>query len=146
MKKFLMMAALMVATLTVSAQEYNWAAGLRSHGYKGAVLTAKKYLDKNAIEFGVATNLASYVHVEADYLWQQPVIGEGFTLYYGAGAKVGLGDNSLTLGAEAVVGLEYQIPNVPLAVSVDYRPGLGLLPELPDPDFVNFGVGLKYCF
>ena len=38
MKKFLMMAALMVATLTVSAQDYNWAIGVLVGGFRGFTL------------------------------------------------------------------------------------------------------------
>ena len=142
-----MMAALMVATLTVSAQDYNWAVGLRSYDlhFNGAVATAKKNNDKTAIEAGLAFG-KGYFYVEGVYLWQQPVIADGFTLYYGAGANLGV-SGGFAIKAEAVVGLEYQIPiSVPLAVSLDYRPSLGFLPEFPEGDFYGLSVGLKYCF
>lgn len=144
MKKFLMMAALMVATLTVSAQDYNWAVGVRGGGFSG--ITAKKNLDKNALEFGASFGVGNYLMVDGVYEWQEPVIAEGFHLYYGGGAYVGLAGNAFWLGAEAVVGLEYRIPiNVPLAVSLDYRPGLNIIPGLGFNAF-NFGFGIKYCF
>ena len=54
--------------------------------------------------------------------------------------------NNFCLGAEGVIGLEYQLPiNFPLAISLDYRPALNVLPGL-NPNFVNFGFGIKYCF
>ena len=143
MKKFLMMAALLVATLTVSAQEYNWAVGVRGGGFSG--LTAKKYLGENSIEAGLSFN-ADFVNVEATYQWQQPVITDGFQLYYGGGAYLGLAEQYLGLGAEGVVGLEYQIPNVPLALSFDYRPTFNVLGGFGYSNFVNFGFGVKYCF
>ena len=143
MKKFLMMAALLVATLTVSAQEYNWAVGVRGGGFSG--LTAKKYLGENSIEAGLSFN-ADFVNVEAAYQWQQPVITDGFQLYYGGGAYLGLAAQYLGLGAEGVVGLEYQIPNVPLALSFDYRPTFNVLGGFGYSNFVNFGFGVKYCF
>ena len=141
MKKLLVMAALMVATLTVSAQEYNWAVGLRGGGFSG--LTAKKNMGSNAIEAGLLWG--SGLNVEATYQWQQPVIGEGFHLYYGAGAFLGLG-SGISLAAEGVVGLEYRLPiDFPLAISLDYRPALWVVPAVL-PYFGNFAFGVKYCF
>ena len=143
MKKFLVMAALMVATLSVSAQDYNWAVGVRGGLFNG--LTAKKNMGSNAIEAGVAL-YSSSISIDATYQWQEPVIGEGFHLYYGAGAYGNIADEYFGLGAEAVVGLEYRIPiNFPLAVSLDYRPAINLIGGV-HPVLVNFGLGLKYCF
>lgn len=143
MKKFLAIAALLVATLTVSAQEYNWAAGLRLGGFNG--LTLKKNMDKNALEFGASWGIGNYLTVDGVYEWQQPVIADGFTLYYGAGAYLGLAGQAFFLGAEGVVGLEYQLPEFPMAFSLDYRPGLNIMPGLGF-NAINFGLGVKYCF
>lgn len=144
MKKFLMMAALMVATLTVSAQDYNWAAGLRFGNLQG--LAGKMCMGDNAIEVGLATDLNHYVRIDAVYERQEPVIGEGFHLYYGGGAYTNLANHYFGLGAEAVVGLEYRIPiNFPLAVSLDYRPLLNVIGGF-EADLVNFSLGVKYCF
>ena len=148
MKKLMAIAALLVATLTVSAQDYKWAAGLRTYSldFDGAVATAKLNNGGTAMEAGLAVG-DGYLLVDGAYLWQQPVIADGFTLYYGAGAVVGSFAKSLSLAAEAVVGLEYQIPiEVPLAVSVDYRPSINVIPSFPDPSFGGLSVGLKYCF
>ena len=149
MKKFLMMAALLVATLTISAQDYEWAVGLRSYGISGAALTGKKNMGSNAIEASIAgafTKDSKFVAIDAAYEWQEPVITDGFHLYYGAGAYVNLAKGYFGLGAEAVVGLEYRIPiNFPLAVSLDYRPALNLIGGVA-ADFWNFGFGVKYCF
>ena len=144
MKKYLMMAALLVATLTVSAQDYNWAAGLRFGNLQG--IAGKVQLDGNAIEVGLATDLSDYLRLDAVYEFQQPVIGEGFHFYYGGGAYTQLGDQYFGLGAEAVAGLEYRIPiDFPLAVSLDYRPLINLVGGF-GADLVNFSFGVKYCF
>ena len=143
MKKFLVMAALMVATLSVSAQDYNWAVGVRGGLFNG--LTVKKTLGSNAVEAGVAL-YSSAIRIDATYQWQEPVIADGFHLYYGAGAYTSLANSYFGLGAEGVVGLEYRIPiNFPLAVSLDYRPAINVLGGFGF-NFVNFGLGLKYCF
>ena len=143
MKKFFAIAALLVATLTVSAQDYNWAIGLRGGGFSG--LTAKQNMGGTAIEAGLSLYNGGFA-IDGVYEWQEPVIAEGFHLYYGAGAYLGLFANSFCLGAEAVVGLEYRIPiNFPLAVSLDYRPGINLLGGVHFWGG-NFGLGVKYCF
>lgn len=143
MKKFFAIAALMVATLTVSAQEYNWAVGVRGGALSG--LTVKNNLGENAIEAGISLN-EYFTNIEATYQWQQPVIAEGFNLYYGVGAYVGLAQQYLGVGAEGVVGLEYKIPEVPLAISLDYRPTFNILGGFGYSNFYNFGLGVKYCF
>ena len=81
MKKFLMMATLLVAALTVSAQEYNWAIGVRGGALSG--LTAKHNLGENAVEAGLSLS-TNTINVDATYQWQQPIIADGFHLYYGA--------------------------------------------------------------
>ena len=143
MKKFLVMAALMVAALSVSAQDYNWAVGVRGGLFNG--ITAKKTLGENALEAGVAL-YSQAVSIDVVYEWQEPVIGEGFHLYYGAGAYANIWGGYFGLGAEGVVGLEYRIPiDFPLAVSLDYRPLLCIIGDFR-ADFVNFSFGVKYCF
>ena len=137
------MAALLASTLAVSAQEYNWAVGVRAGGFNG--LTVKQNKGANALEFGASWDMANYLNVDAVYLWQQPVITDGFTLYYGAGPYVGLWDNAFALGAEGVIGLEYQIPEAPIALSLDYRPAINVIPTVV-PNFINFGFGIKFCF
>jgi hypothetical protein len=144
MKKFMVMAALMVATLAVSAQDYNWAIGVRGGAFSG--LTVKKNNDSSALEFGASWGLGNYLTVDGVYEWQQPVITDGFNLYYGVGAFLGAFEKAFAVGAEAVVGLEYKIANVPLAFSLDYRPAIDVLHLNNMSGFYNFGFGIKYCF
>ena len=138
-----MMAALLVATLTVSAQDYNWAVGLRGGLFSG--LTAKQNNGDTALEAGLSFGSGS-INIDGAYLWQKPVIGEGFHLYYGGGANLGLGNGYFGLGAQGVVGLEYRLPiDFPLAVSLDCRPYLNVIPAV-DFNLLNFSFGVKYCF
>lgn len=147
MKKFLMMAALLVTTLAVSAQDYNWAVGVRGGALSG--LTAKKNLGDNAMEAGLSLS-AHTMNVDATYQWQQPIIADGFHLYYGVGAYAGLytfeNVGELILGAEGVVGLEYRIPGAPIAFSLDYRPTFNILGGFGYSNFYNFGLGVKFYF
>lgn len=145
MKKFLVMVTLLVATLTVSAQEYNWAVGLRGGGFSG--LTAKQNMGANAIEAGLSLYSGGFA-IDGVYEWQEPVIGDGFHIYYGAGAYAQIAGSFFGLGLEGVLGLEYRLPiNFPLAISLDYRPGINVLGDAGVRFWGgNFGLGVKYCF
>ena len=78
-------------------------------------------------------------------------MGSGFTLYYGVGAGLGAwngdgdGDMAFGLDIEGIVGVEWKIPSVPLALSLDYRPAFEILPTT---GFYakGFAFGVKYLF
>ena len=148
MKKFFMVAVLLVSALAVNAQDYNWAIGVRGGGANGG-LTIKNNMGANALEFGLDLGWENYGRLQALYEWQTPVITDGFNLYYGVGAYVGaynLKESArIGVGAEAVVGLEYKIPSVPIAFSLDYRPSVSVLPEFGF-GYGDFGFGIKFCF
>ena len=159
MKKLFLIAALCLAGIAASAQDYNWALGVRGGGNDSG-LTLKHILsDYNAIEltgnFQYANdNMARGFALSALYEWNAPIITDGFLFYYGLGPHIGSAtmtkegsDNygMLILGATGVVGLEYKIYSAPIAFSLDYRPYVNLLPQ-PRIFFSNIGLGIKVCF
>ncbi|NVK84110.1 MAG: outer membrane insertion C- signal [Cytophagia bacterium] len=70
--------------------------------------------------------------------------GETFFWYVGAGPFLGIGDD-FTLGAAGEIGVEYHFPSIPLAIGLDWRPGLRII---DDTDFSvdGFGLNLRYVF
>ena len=80
--------------------------------------------------------------------------------YYGFGAHIGgigngtyrrfngdnqvYANNHILLGADGVIGLEYKIPEAPIAVSLDLNPRI----ELATGPFMDIapGLGIKYTF
>lgn len=149
MKKFLMVAVMLVSAMAVSAQDYNWAIGVRGGG-ESAGLTVKKGMGGNALDFTANWGLgdASYLCVQGLYEWQYDLVSD-LDWYWGVGAHVGMwdfaNDGGLWLGVDAVIGLEYKFPSLPLAISVDYRPGFNVLPDT-NVGWGNWGFGLKFCF
>ena len=149
MKKFMFMAFVAVLAIlplsNVKAQ--NWGVGLVG-GFDYGV-QVKKYMGGNNLDF--RGHLHNYgFQVAGLYEWNYD-LGNNFTLYYGAGAGLGTWkhtpkhDMDFGLDIEAIVGVEWQIPGVPLALSLDYRPAFEILPE---PDFYakGFAFGIKYLF
>ena len=64
--------------------------------------------------------------------------------YYGVGAGIQI-DDELYIGALGNLGIEYNIKEAPFQISLDWRPGLGLIPETKFHG-INFGFGIRYKF
>jgi hypothetical protein len=150
---------------TSKAQEYrpNYqiAAGLKFGGYENGV-SGKFFMDKNTSLEAIAGLRSPHgLVITGLYELNQQAFGvEGFRFYYGFGAHIGAvgagyyqrfnGDNELytsnhiLFGADGVIGLEYVIPQTPIAVSLDLNPRI----ELATGPFFDIapGLGVKYCF
>lgn len=158
MKKTILLLVLCLAALSARAQDYSWAFGVRGGGNDAGITLKHILSDGNAMEL---TGTYQYARdrmvrstvLSALYEWNQPIISDGFLLYYGFGAHVGgatmVKDDSyygsLALGAVGVVGMEYKLYSAPIAFSLDYRPFLNILPQ-PRLFFGNVGLGIKVCF
>lgn len=161
----LLSAAFLFVGQTSKAQDYNpnytYAAGLKFGGYENGV-AGKWFMDKT-------TSLEAFVGLRSPHglvitglyeLNTQIADIQGFRFYYGAGAHIGAvgagyykrfnGDNQLytsnhiLLGIDGIIGLEYVIPQTPIAVSLDLNPRV----EIATGPFVDVapGLGIKYCF
>jgi hypothetical protein len=130
----------------------------------GISLTAKHFIsDKGALEAVIQyrhhSGIGSEFNFTGLYEYHGKIAGaSGLRWYAGGGAYAGyfsfdddglgdLGDGSsnFTFGVAGVVGLEYKIKGVPLAISADWQPiyiingNSGLATD-------NGGIGLKYTF
>ena len=76
-------------------------------------------------------------------------IDNGFNWYVGAGAGVGAydaGDYDGTFGLVAGdIGIEYNF-DIPLLISLDFRPEIGFNNDFNDDLDLDFGLGLRYQF
>lgn len=148
MKKIIL-TLLFAATFAVAgAQDYNWAVGIRGGG-RATGITAKYSIDgANALE-GILS-FTSGVNFYGLYERHMPVISQGFSFYYGAGAHIGSWErhdkDKFTVGADVIVGLEYKIKNAPLAISVDYKPALNIIGHTGFRSMYDFGLGVKAAF
>jgi hypothetical protein len=163
MKKIILIAFIAFSTLfsanSVFAQSYQTALGLKFGGYENG-LSIKYFMHKDvALEgilgirsHGVVVTGLYEIHTEA---FNVPEL----KFYYGGGAHIGsingdyqrfgsdsqrYNNNTLLLGADGVIGLEYKIPNAPIAISLDLNPRL----ELATGPFFDIApaLGIKYTF
>ena len=71
--------------------------------------------------------------------------------YYGGGAHISswnhTGDNSMLIGVDGIIGLEYRFAQAPLALSIDLKPAFDFIAS-QDP-FVShnyIGIAVRYYF
>ncbi len=85
--------------------------------------------------------------VGIDALWDflyRPLGEEGLDWYVGAGPYIFIGDN-FELGAVGEVGLEYHFQGFPMALGLDWRPGLRII-DNTDVFWGGFGFNVRYVF
>ena len=148
----------MCATQSASAQEessagsgYRTALGVRlssSNAMQNNSVSIKHFLnDKVAIEglFTFGDPLALGALVE----FHKPLSASGLSWYYGAGAYVGfvkkVNTNTLktstdpNFGGQGAIGLDYKFANIPLNLSLDWKPELNIVSDINfEPAAVGF--------
>ena len=94
----------------------------------------------------------SVLGLNGDYLWEGPslfkngVIDIGWNLGLGPFLGVGLGEaDAFWLGVNGVLGIEFNFVPVPIDITLEYRPGLSIFPDV-DADLINFGGHIRYFF
>jgi len=143
MRRSIIIALFIVNALTIKAQDYNTGVGLRLGWESG--ITIKHFLSSDAaIEGIIGTSYWGGVYLCGLYeLHVNPTEVDGLNLYYGGGAHLrswsgggwgfgnprwrGYSGSYLGIGLDAIVGLEYKIPEAPLNVSIDFKPALDII-------------------
>lgn len=145
---------------SADATSYNFAAGLKFGGYENGI-SGKYFMTSDIALEGVLGFRNNGLVVTGLY----EINMEAFNVpelkfYYGFGGHIGaIGsgtyqrfggtnqvyrNNQILLGGDGVIGLEYMIPQSPIAVSLDLNPRI----ELATGPFFDIapGLGVKYFF
>jgi hypothetical protein len=152
--------ALLCFTLTANAQDIaNNAIGLRlgdSDGFGAEISYQKGIGDNSRLEFGLGwRNGRDYSAIRAIGLYQWVKILDGnFNWYTGIGGGIssfsldnvapGADDSSTALLVAGDIGIEYNF-DIPLLISLDFRPEIGFGSINNDLDF-DIALGLRYQF
>lgn len=147
-------------TPPASSNSYQIAAGLKFGGYESGI-SGKYFINNNTAIEGILGFRQRGVVVTGLYEIHQVAFNvPALKFYYGFGAHIGgvgkgeynlfnrdarvYDNNHILFGADGVIGLEYQIPQAPIAVSLDLNPRI----ELATGPFVDIapGLGIKYTF
>jgi hypothetical protein len=145
-------ALLFFATLSftkpASAQDYKVAIGIRFSSAAPTLsnsVSVKYFMnERDALEglvsFGTRFGIGGL------YERHQLIGGvPAFTWFYGGGGYVGFQNGSAYVGPTGVAGLDYKFQNVPLNLSLDWKPELDIIPAInfvPDA----FGLTARFTF
>jgi hypothetical protein len=136
---------------TVSAQQYKTALGVRLSSSSAIVnnsISLKHFLtDRSAIEalFSFGDPLA----LGALYEVHKPFAESGIQWFYGGGGYLGFvktfnpeknkDETNTNFGAMGVIGLDYKFANIPLNLSLDWKPELNLISDINfEPAAIGF--------
>ena len=89
-----------------------------------------------------------------NWLFDIPISKGDMNWYAGIGAGVGFGwdnYNGFSVGAVPQIGFEYIFDNIPLQLSLDYKPNIGIRfysdgVMFNTPGFYDFGLSVRYVF
>lgn len=150
MKKIFFVLLLVVSAIgATNAQVKGQALGVRFGGFEtqGLEVTYQHPLSSsNRLELNLGANdngmQATGLY---QWVWDFSALADGFNWYLGAGAGLAFNENKKSgLGAVGQIGLEYNF-NIPIQLSLDYRPGLFLIPNtFQTYDGICFAVRYKF--
>ena len=152
---FLTLALVVGMIGAMNAQVNGQAIGLRlSNGFgNSAEISYQQALgSSNRLEgdLGLSNN-GLYLTGVYQWVWDLSTLADGFNWYAGVGGNAGLwnGNNSyskgLSLGITGQVGIEYNF-NIPLQLSLDYRPIVNIIPTLGNGYYDGIALGVRYKF
>ena len=118
-------------------------------GYGGEISYQHPVSGANRIEFDLGL-WKSHLYLSGIYqwVWDLSELADGFNWYAGFGPQVALfgGDNGgLGVGVAGQVGIEYNF-NIPLQLSLDYRPGFNIIGHSTGGVWDGVALGIRYKF
>jgi hypothetical protein len=145
-----------ISIITVKAQDYNTAIGVRGGFYNG--LTLKQFISNtNALEGIIATHYRGLLLAGMYQIHANAFDAPGLNWYYGGGAHLGFYNRRYTpsryddqtgsfstFGIMGVVGLEYKIEEIPVTVGIDITPAFDIIGHTGL--WLNSGITLRYTF
>jgi hypothetical protein len=134
-KTIISMTFFLLVAFSVNAQDYRTGIGVRGGLSNG--LTVKHFIsDVSALEGLLTTRWNGFLFTGL-YEVHAPAFGvRGLYWYYGGGAHIGAWnhhykanreDNYSVIGIDGILGMEFNITEIPFNISVDYKPGINVL-------------------
>ena len=154
-KKIITTLSLFLAILffsnVASSQNYKTALGIRLSSSAAMVnnsISIKQFInEKTAIEGLLSFGDPLSFGVLAEF--HKPFSVSGLQYYYGAGGYLGfvktynpnkqINETDANFGAQGVIGLDYKFSNVPLNISLDWKPELNIVTDINfEPAAIGF--------
>lgn len=153
MKKLLLLfIAALTFSLTTKAQDegpstsssYKDALGVRLGSNVPVIkngITYKHFMGNNAIEgilsFGDGVGICGLYEIH------KPLSTENLQWFIGGGGYVGFNSSTTNVGVAGIVGLDYKFNQIPLNISLDWKPELNIISKV---GFQGEGIGFSARF
>lgn len=146
-KKWILLATIFVITATqyATAQDYKVGIGLRLSTAEPTLsnsITAKYFMNPESAVEGLLS-FGSRFALGALYEKHKGLDIPGLRYFYGAGGYIGFEGGRTYFGPTGIIGLDYKFPDIPLNLSLDWKPELDILPGI---NFVPDAFGLSARF
>ncbi|HJS55166.1 MAG TPA: hypothetical protein VJ765_11505 [Chitinophagaceae bacterium] len=154
MKKLslLCIAVMLISASPLQAQDYKTALGIRLSSNGPAVnnsVSFKHFMNpKLAVEalltFDNKAAIGGLLEIHND------MSTEGLKWFYGAGAYIGFDSDKentdrALMGAQGIIGLDYKFANLPLNLSLDWKPELNIIDNINfEPAAVGFTIRFTF--
>lgn len=147
MKKILVLIAAMTISISAFAQNYKQAVGVK-FGNTYSIEYKLNTSTQNFVQFGLQGPWnASGMFFSGFYNWNFNIDpAPGLSWYIGPGAYIGgyFKPTDFYISANVMLGIEYKFDTAPIALAIDFTPGIGIAPKFHFS--WNIGLGVKYAF
>ena len=150
MKKGIVLISLFtIIAVATKAQEYTNAVGVRLGASSPAItsgFTIKHFLNEtNAIE-GIVGVGDGGIGLCALYEWHHPIETVAHLQWFvGAGGYAAFRHSTSAIGAAGIVGLDYKFEQIPLNISLDWKPELNLITKVGF-EANTVGISARFVF
>jgi len=133
-------------SISLKTKEYKTAVGIRLGPNSAAIapgFTVKHFInEKHAVE--ALVSFGDGLGVCGLYEWHQSVAAVAHLQWFaGAGAYAAYQTKTAFIGVAGIVGVDYKFPDIPLNISIDWKPGLNIIETV---GFEASGVGFSARF
>ena len=149
MKKLLAISfglVLLVCYNSANAQEYRSALGIRLSSSPAVVNNSVsfKYFTSETVALEALLTFSDPIAIGLLIEKHRPFSAQGLQWFYGAGGYVGFGGNT-NVGGMGIIGLDYKFTNVPLNLSLDWKPELNIISDINfEPAAIGFSARFTF--
>lgn len=135
-------------SFNASAQEYTTAVGIRLGPNTAAIspgFTIKHFLNESSAVEGIV-GVSNGLGLCALYEWHHPIESvEHLQWFVGAGGYAAFRSSESFIGAAGIVGLDYMFENIPLNITLDWKPELNIITKVGF-EASTVGISARFVF
>jgi hypothetical protein len=128
------------------SQEYRSAIGVRLSSSPAVVNNSIsfKYFTSESLALEGLLSFSDPVALGLLFEKHNPFSSAGLQWFYGAGGYVGFGGDT-KVGGMGIIGLDYKFTNVPLNISLDWKPELNIISDINfEPAAIGFSARFTF--